>query len=173
MSLKPRLLFPLSLLIIVGLIASACQPQPGAAVLVVQATEASVTEPPTPLPEATPFPTRPPYQPGELVDYLAQTGDTLPGLAAHFNTSIEEILEANPIIPQDATTMPPGMPMKIPIYYLPLWGSPYQMLPDSLFVNGPAQVGFNTSEFVASQSGWLKGYIGFASGANRTGAVSP
>ncbi|HLE15116.1 MAG TPA: LysM peptidoglycan-binding domain-containing protein [Anaerolineales bacterium] len=169
MSLKPRLLFPLSLLIIVGLIASACQPQPGAAVLVVQATEASVTEPPTPLPEATPFPTRPPYQPGEMVDYLAQTGDTLPGLAAHFNTSIEEILEANPIIPQDATTMPPGMPMKIPIYYAPLWGSPFQIVPDSQFVNGPAGVNFDTQAFIDEHPGWLKDHVEYAADATRRG----
>lgn len=32
--------------------------------------------------------------------------------------------------------MPPGMPMKIPIYYLPFWSSSYKVLPDSLFVNG-------------------------------------
>ena len=32
----------------------------------------------------TPLPTRKPHPPGELVDYISQTGDTLPGLAAHF-----------------------------------------------------------------------------------------
>ena len=53
--------------------------------------------------------------------------------------------------------MPPGMPMKIPIYYQPFWGSQYQIIPDSLFINGPAQVGFDTSAFVAAQPGWLKG----------------
>src|SRR4030042_3693325 len=64
----------------------------------------------------TPLPTRPQYPPGELVDYSAQTGDTLVGIARHFNTTVEEILSANSFIPTDATTMPPGMPMKIPIY---------------------------------------------------------
>ncbi|RPH62162.1 MAG: LysM peptidoglycan-binding domain-containing protein [Chloroflexi bacterium] len=113
---------------------------------------------PTPEAEFTPLPTRPPYQPGELVDYIAQTGDTLPALAAHFNTTETEIRAANPIIPQDATTMPPGLPMKIPIYYMPLWGSFYQIIPDSLFVDGPAQVGFDVKAFVESQPGWLKTY---------------
>ena len=68
--------------------------------------------------EITPFPTRRAYEPGELVEYIAQTGDTLP-LATRFNTTESEIRKANPIIPDDAT-MPPGMPMQIPIYYRPL-----------------------------------------------------
>ncbi len=118
----------------------------------------------------TPLPTRPTYKPGELVDYTAQTGDTLPALAAHFNTSVEEIFDANPQIPREATTMPPGMPMKIPIYFLALWASPYQIIPDHAFVNGPSVIGFNTSAFVASQPGWLKDYRVYAGGEWRSGA---
>lgn len=118
----------------------------------------------------TPFPTRPAFSPGELVDYIAQTGDTLDALAVHFNTTIKEIRTANPNIPEDATTMPPGMPMRIPIYYLPLWGSPYQIIPDSLFINGPLAVDFNTSAFVAKYPGWLKNYQAFASEKTRSGA---
>jgi LasA protease len=123
---------------------------------------------PTPVP--APTSERPEYKPGELVDYTAQNGDTLSALAARFNTTVDEIREANPIIPQDATTMPPGFPMKIPIYYLPLWGTAYQSIPDHAFVNGPAQVGFSTSAFVASTSGWLKNYRTYAGDKNRTGA---
>jgi hypothetical protein len=104
------------------------------------------------------------------VDYLAQDGDTLPALGARFNTTVDEILQANPIIPRDATTMPVGLPMKIPIYYLPLWGTAYQSIPDHAFVNGPAQVGFNTSAFVETTSGWLKDYRTYAGGKRRTGA---
>ena len=113
---------------------------------------------PTPAAVFTPLPTRPPYEPGQLVDYTAQIGDTLPALSARFNTTEAEIRAANPVIPQDATTMPPGFPMKIPIYYKALWGTPYQIIPDSLFVNGPAQVGFDITAFVNSQPGWLKNY---------------
>jgi LasA protease len=125
--------------------------------------------PPTPIP-STPYPTRPLYAPGELVDYTAQTGDSLPALAIHFNTTVNEILSANSFIPANATTLPPGMPMKIPIYYLPFWGSPYQIIPDSLFVNGPAQEGFDTASFVSTTFGWLNGYREYASDANRSGA---
>jgi murein DD-endopeptidase MepM/ murein hydrolase activator NlpD len=123
---------------------------------------------PTPVP--APTSARPEYGPGELVDYTAQSGDTLPALAARFNTTIDEIRAANPIIPQEATTMPPGMPMKIPIYYLPLWGTAFQSVPDSAFVNGPAQIGFSTTAFVESTSGWLRNYRDYVGDATRSGA---
>ena len=66
--------------------------------------------------------------------------------------------------------MPPGMPMKIPIYYLPLWGDPYQILPDYAFVYGPALVGFSTSAFVAAQPGWINNVSTWAGRENRDGA---
>jgi LasA protease len=152
----------LSLALVAGLLVS-CLPTSGPG----QPTEAFI---PTPtfqagnLPLPTPLPTRPAYTPGELVDYIAQTGDNLPALAVHFNTTVKEIRAANPIIPDDATTLPPGMPMKIPIYYIALWGSPFHILPDDLFVNGPAQIGFDPIRFVNSQPGWLKDYQDAASG---------
>ncbi|MCS7011868.1 MAG: LysM peptidoglycan-binding domain-containing protein [Anaerolineales bacterium] len=131
---------------------------------------AAFTLQPTPVLTPSAFPTRPAYAPGELVDYIAHSGDTLPGLAARFNTTVEEIRAANPHIPADATTMPPGMPMRIPIYYRPFWGDPFQILPDSLFVNGPAQVGFDIETFVQNRPGWLKEYRAYAQGASRSGA---
>jgi murein DD-endopeptidase MepM/ murein hydrolase activator NlpD len=120
--------------------------------------------------EQTPIPTRRPYKPGELVDYTAQSGDTLPALAARFNTKVNEILEANPQIPKDATTMPPGMPMKIPVYFLALWASAFQIIPDHAFVDSPTAIGFNTPAFVESQPGWLKSYRVYAGDEWRSGA---
>jgi len=134
-----------------------------------QTPEVRPTETP-PGPTPTPLPTRPVYQPGEKVKYVAQSGDTLPALAAHFNTTVKEILEANPFIPVDATTMPPGMPMLIPIYYAPFWDSPYQIIPDSLFVNGPDGANFDLQTFVQEQPGWLASYKTYAAGENRSGA---
>lgn len=167
----------LHLLVLTGFILVACQSEPGPIALAMREGEGDESADQeagesSPAGAADPlhFPERPIYAPGELVAYVAQTGDTLPALAVRFNTSVAEILEANPFIPDSATTMPPGMPMQIPIYYAPLWGSPFQILPDSLFVNGPAQVGFDTSTFVNSHPGWLKNFRGFASGGNRTGA---
>ena len=157
----------LVVLAVIALALSACLSQVGDA-SVTAAPAMQVELPPAVSP--TPLPVRPSYNPGELVDYIAQTGDSLPALAAHFNTTAAEILEANPIIPKDASTLPPGLPMEIPIYYLPLWGSPFKILPDNLFVNSPSQVGFDTSAFVTQQPGWLKDYREYAGGANRTGA---
>jgi len=119
---------------------------------------------------ATPLPERPKYQPGQLVEYIAQTGDTLPAMAIHFNTTVEEILDANSFIPAEVTTLPPGMPMQIPIYYESFWGTPFKILPDSLFINGPAQTDFDTQAFVDEHPGWLQDYRDYVGGARRTGA---
>jgi LasA protease len=153
----------LNLLWIAVLMAS-CAPAPAPSIIENMITPLAPTPVPAPTSE------RPKYPPGELVDYIAQNGDSLIALAARFNTTVEEIREANPIIPLDATTMPPGFPMKIPIYYLPLWGTAYQSIPDHAFVNGPAQIGFSTSAFVSTTSGWLKNYRVYAGEKTRTGA---
>ena len=65
---------------------------------------------PTPSISPTPVPERPVYSPGELVDYTAHSGDTLTNLAFRFNTTVDEILAENSIIPEGATTLPPGLP---------------------------------------------------------------
>jgi LasA protease len=113
---------------------------------------------------------RPEYKPGKLVDYVAQTGDTLPALAAHFNTTIAGIRTVNPQISVDVTTLLPGLPMKIPITYSPAWGTRLQIMPDSLFVDGPSVNGFNTGAFIFSQPGWLKDYREDIGGTNHSGA---
>src|SRR5215211_6770227 len=151
-------------LILIALLIASCAPGPAPSIIENMITPLAPTPVPAPTSE------RPKFAPGELVDYTAQNGDTLPALAARFNTTVKEIMEANPIIPLDATTMPPGLPMKIPIYYLALWGTAYQSIPDHAFVNGPAQIGFSTSAFVASTSGWLKSYRVYAGEKMRTGA---
>jgi murein DD-endopeptidase MepM/ murein hydrolase activator NlpD len=107
---------------------------------------------------STPFPARPVYPPGTIVDYTAQSGDTLHLLSVRFGASEQEILWANPEIPTSATTMPPGFPMKIPIYYKPLWGTAYQIIPDSAFVYGPDLIGFDLRAYVESSPGWYKYY---------------
>lgn len=170
MAIHLRRLYSYLVILTLLLASPGCMPPPGQAAVPLS----FVLETPTPIPgevEDDPalFPTRPAFQPGEQVDYIAQTGDTVPALAARFNTTVDEIYAANPIIPASATTMPPGMPMKIPIYYRPLWGSPYQIIPDSLFVNGPDQRGFDVRTFVDQHPGWLKNYTTYIDGKNRRG----
>ncbi len=154
-------------ILILILCLTACLPETAAAVSFDTSTP---TARPTAI-QITPLPTRPLYTPGQIVDYVAQSGDTLPALAARFNTTEKEIRDANPVIPSDATTMPPGFPMKIPIYYQSFWSSPYEILPDSLFVNGPAQVGFDTVAYVNSQPGWLKDYSFFVNSQTERGGT--
>ena len=156
--------------LIAALVLAGCAPTPGSPQPQAALPVSLVTALPPPLDLPTPLPTRPRYAPGELVDYIAQDGDTLPALAARFNTTVAEIMAANPIIPGDATTMPPGFPMKIPIYYRALWGTPFHSLPDHAFVNGPTVVGFNTTAFVLAHDGWLKDYRAYAAGDWRSGA---
>jgi LysM repeat protein len=159
-----------TIFLITALFITSCSLQrPYPSLLVIPASDQSENSI-VPASAQTPLPTRATYVPGELVDYTAQSGDTLPVLAKRFNTSVDEILQANTQIPRDATTMPPGMPMKIPIYYLALWASPFQIIPDHAFVNSPTAIGFNTAAFVASQPGWLKEYRVYVSGGWRSGA---
>lgn len=153
----------ISLFLVVSLFLSACGANASASGL-------PLPEPAEDIPQASSWEGRPEYGPGELVEYIAQAGDTIPALAAHFNTSVDEIYAANDFIPRDAATMPPGMPMQIPIYYLPLWGSQFQIIPDQAFVYGPSGVGFNTSAFVASQPGWINSVYTWAGRDNRNGA---
>lgn len=119
--------------------------------------------------ETNTFTQRPRYLPGELVDYVAQPGDTVPALAARFNTTEDQIMRNNPIIPVGATTMPPGFPMKIPISYRNPWGSAYQILPDALFAYGPYDASFNARAEVDRKPGWFKYYSTYVSGRNRRG----
>ncbi len=105
-----RVKFLIPLFWILGILLSAC-------VLQIQDPEESQLPTINPTPTISPRPVseRPIYTPGELVDYIAQSGDTLSNLSFRFNTTVEEILAENPIIPESATTLPPGLPMQIPI----------------------------------------------------------
>src|SRR5690606_31346050 len=111
-------------ILIVFFLISACVPEARQPLDLIP-LEATASQQSDLLQEVTPNPTRPSYPPGTLVDYIAQSGDTLPALAAHFNSTIEEIQKANTIIPAGATTMPPGLPMQIPIYYEAIWSSSF------------------------------------------------
>lgn len=123
----------------------------------------------TPTSDSTPLPTRSPHPPGQIVSYHAQNGDTLIGIAAHFNTSVAEILEANPDLPEWITTLPPGYPLQVPAYYVSLTGSPFHILPDSEVVYGPSASDFDTRSEVLRRPGFLTGLTEWAFERQRTG----
>lgn len=127
----------------------------------------SATPPLLPLAAGTPLPTREPFGVGQVFTYTTQTGDTLVALAAHFNTSKDEILAKNPGLAPTAT-IASGIALSIPAYWFPLGGSPYKIIPDSEFVYGPTSKGFDVSAFVASNPGYLRTLSAFVDGSQRT-----
>ena len=164
---KPKICFTLiGFFLIMGMLAG-CSESPGTVIQIPVVKSTAPTSAAEVL--ASPYPTRPIYSPGTLIDYTAQNGDNLPALANHFNTSVDEILDANPLLPEGITTLQEGYPLKIPVYYEALWGSQFQIIPDALFINGPAQISFDTVDFVNASPGWLRNYTVFAGGQNRTG----
>ncbi|HMK09067.1 MAG TPA: LysM peptidoglycan-binding domain-containing protein [Anaerolineales bacterium] len=139
--------------LVLGL-AAGCAPPVTAALA--PETAAPSTESPLETPAATAFP------PGTIFDYPAQQGDTLAAVAAHFNTSVDEIRAANPDLPQVVTTFPAGYPLRVPAYYVPLTSTPFHILPDSEATNGPGAIGFDLQAEVESRPGFLKGLTDYA-----------
>jgi LasA protease len=155
-----------------GLWLAACSaPAPAPA----PATPAAATEAPAPtataapLVGATPIPVRTTFGPGTLFTYTVQTGDTVAAIAAHFNTSPAEVLAANPGLPPTAT-LSSGVTLTVPAYYFALGGPAFQIIPDSEFVNGPANKGFDLAPYIQSQPGFLRTQSAYAAQHQRTSA---
>ena len=135
------------------------------------------TQTPTPTPTSTtapplvttPLPTREVIAPGRRLPYVTQTGDTVAAIAAHFNTSVEEILAANPQLPI-TTTLSSGQALQVPAYYFSLGGPTFKIVPDGEFVYGPATQDFDVAAYLESQPGFLKTLSAFVAGRQRTSA---
>ena len=145
-----------ALLVCLGLLMGACLPANPAVETTV------MPEGPDPVVSATPLPTRGPYPPGQIFEYFAQSGDTLPAIASHFNTTEDEIWAENPDLPDTITTLPVGYPLLVPAYYSPLTGSTFHILPDSEVVNGPSAAGFDIRSEVLKRSGFITDLDTFA-----------
>lgn len=154
---------PASRIVLLALAAAvaACAPAPLATLSAASPTTTVEIGGPTPLPVRTP------HAPGEVFVYETQQGDTLPAVAAHFRSSLREVLAANPNLPAGLTTLPPGYPIRVPAYYLPLGGSPFHILPDSEVINGPGAVGFDTQAEITSHAGFLAGMTDYANSRQR------
>ncbi len=120
-------------------------------------------------PNTTPLPKRGAFGPGEQLPYVIQTGDTVPVLAVHFNTTAEEILAANPTLSATGI-LTSGVEIAIPSYYFPLTGPTYKIMPDSAFVYGPSAAGFDVDAYLANSAGSFKDYQAFAGKRQRTAA---
>jgi LasA protease len=160
------------LLLAAGLMLAACAPLPPAQLpppLATSTVAPAPTASPTPDYDATPLPTREPFGVGNVLPYVSQTGDTVLALAAHFNTTRNEILALNPSLALTAT-LASGQALSIPAYWFPLGGSAYKMIPDSELVYGPTSVGFDIDAYVAAQPGYLKTMSAFVAARNRSAA---
>ncbi len=146
---------------------SGCSPEPTATISVPSPITSAV--PARSENTATPIPIRSISEPGEIVDYAVQSGDTLEAVAVHFNTPVEEIRKNNPDLPEKTTTLIPGRILKVPLYLPPFLGTPFHMLPDSEVVAGPAVSDFKGREFVDSSPGYLKGYSEYVFADSLTG----
>ncbi|MEW6404754.1 MAG: LysM peptidoglycan-binding domain-containing protein [Chloroflexota bacterium] len=71
----------------------------------------TLPNPGMPLPSATPLPTG--MAPGTEIDYTVQSGDTLAGIAALFNTTEDAIIEANEL--EDANAIFAGQVLIVPV----------------------------------------------------------
>ncbi len=71
-----------------------------------------IPAPDTKLPTATPLPTG--IRPGTLVNYTIVAGDSLEALAVRFNSTVDQILKANPTI-TNANDIKAGQIIKIPV----------------------------------------------------------
>ncbi len=149
---------------------SACSPAaPLPTQLPTQTATLTLTATTAPTLVTTPLPTREVIAPGQPLPYLTQTGDTVAAIAAHFNTSMAEVLAANPQLPV-TTTLPSGQRLQIPSYYFPLGGPTFKIIPDSEFVYGPANKDFDVATYLASQPGYLRTLSAFAADRQRTSA---
>ena len=126
------------------LVLSGCVPQASA---LASTPTASSTAAPTAIPAATVRPI-----PDGYVEYLTQSGDTLPAVAGHFSVSPAAI------IPED--TLPatgiidPGTRLLVPDV-LAETTSPALLFPDSALVFSPHAVGFDVQAFADKQGGYL------------------
>jgi LysM repeat protein len=101
--------------------------------------------------------------------YTAQSGDTVAAIAAHFNTTADEILAANPQLPI-TNTLEPGTQLTIPAYYFPLGGPTFKIISDGALVYGPDAVDFDVAAYLASQSGYARTLSAFMAGKQRDAA---
>lgn len=110
----------------------------------------------------TPIPVRTIFPPGQVFDYLAQPGDTLPAIASHFSTTEAEIRAENPGLPDPMTTLPAGFLVRVPAYYRPLTSSAFHIVPDSEAVNGPGAIDVDLKHEVEGRPGYLNKMTDYA-----------
>lgn len=129
---------------------------------------------PTPSPTSTPSPTPAKPMPiptpnGALYTYYSvAAGDTLSGIAWHYNITFEKLVEMNHLSGPDALIQT-GQLLRVPLIVEQL--APHNiLLPDSEVVYSPAYVGFDLVGFINNQDGYLATYRQVVGGEQLNGA---
>lgn len=125
-----------------------------------------------PLPTSFPLQVIEDLHVNDLFPYITQSGDTLPSLAARFQTTPGDITAENLSSDQLAqmSTLPPGQELMIRLIVEPIWDVQEQVIPNALYVNGPAHVDFDATTFINSSGGWLSTFVDRSSANPVTGA---
>ena len=151
-----KFFFPLIVILILALVSPACS-SAVAPVTENTPTAFDVTA------SATPY-----TAPAGYVEYIAQSGDTLAVVAAHFGVTPDRVISEKPIPAQGL--IDPGQKIYLPAYTGTT--TPTEILiPDSEVVFSPTTVGFDPLKFVEATNGKLKSYTdmrtyGITSGIN-------
>lgn len=98
--------------------------------------------------------------------YVVRAGDTLSQIAYAFGCTVEEIVAANGIRPDEIW---PGQTLTVPVGVARL-GPAWKLVPDSELVYGPAYIHFDLAAFVAEQGGYLARYMEEVEGRSRNGS---
>lgn len=87
--------------------------------------------------------------------YVVQPGDTLTAIALAHNTTLETLLRLNSLANPDQIEV--GQALQVPARPT-RQGPETPILPDGLFVRGPASAGFDAVTYVRSQPGFLRDF---------------
>ena len=112
-------------------------------------------------PTETPAAERPTFQ-----TYTIREGDTLSGIAARFDISMDELTKANGIT--DPNRIRIGQELKIPAK-VEVTAPADRLLPDSEVVYGPTSTGFDIAKFAQGQPGYLKDHTELVESRQMTG----
>ncbi|MFZ0543911.1 MAG: LysM peptidoglycan-binding domain-containing protein [Candidatus Promineifilaceae bacterium] len=114
----------------------------------------------------TPDPTRPGPSAGDVAPHIVAPGETLSYLAQLYNTSVENLMEANGLTEGDFLEI--GQTVLVPSVAAVV-GPNFKLIPDSELVYGPKAADFNTQNVLASFSGYVLGYQEEVEGRPLTG----
>ncbi|MGB8212042.1 MAG: LysM peptidoglycan-binding domain-containing protein [Anaerolineales bacterium] len=123
------------------------------------------------MPEASPTPDAPHYQPGTpgaAQSYVVQSGDILSAIAEKYSVSLQALAQANHIA--DVNSLVVGQTLTIPAMTPRPAGPSFKMIPDSELVYGPLANQTDVDAFIHAKGGYLTTYTQDVDGASLTAA---